>query len=142
MQPKISVLIPAYNAEALLADTIRAVLDQTWTNKEIIIIDDGSTDNTLALAKSFASANVKVIAQENRGQSAAENRAFAEAQGDLLEYLDADDLLAPDKLEVQVRRLAECGHDCIASCRWGRFYETPADAWFVREPFWTDMGPV
>ncbi len=142
MQPLVSFLIPAYNAEKYLADTLRSALAQTWPRKEIIVVNDGSRDNTLALARSFESACVKVIDQENRGQSASENLAFTESQGDLLEYLDADDLLAPNKIEVQVRRLAECGHDCVASGRWGRFRESPADAWFVPEPFWTDLAPV
>src|SRR4051794_28045763 len=142
MRPLVSILIPAYNVEEYIADTLRSALTQTWPRKEVIVVNDGSSDNTLEVARSFESAGVKVIDQENRGQSASENRAFAESQGDLLEYLDADDLLAPNKIEVQVRRLAGCGHDCVASGRWGRFRESPADAWFVPEPFWTDLAPV
>jgi glycosyltransferase involved in cell wall biosynthesis len=142
MQPLVSILIPAYNVEKYLADTLRSALAQTWPNKEIIVVNDGSRDNTLTVARSFQSSIVKVIDQENRGQSASENRAFAESQGDLLEYLDADDLLAPDKIEIQVRRLAECEPDCVASCRWGRFHERPDQTRFGPEPFWQDMKPV
>jgi glycosyltransferase involved in cell wall biosynthesis len=140
--PLVSILIPAYNAERYLEQTLRSALAQTWSRKEVIVVNDGSRDQTLAVARSFDSPLVKVIDQENRGQSASENRAFAESQGDLLEYLDADDLLAPDKIEVQVRRLADAGHDCVASGRWGRFHDDPAKARFVPEPFWTDMAPV
>jgi glycosyltransferase involved in cell wall biosynthesis len=142
MTPLVSILIPAYNAERFLAGTLRSVLDQTWAAKEIIVIDDGSRDGTLAVARSFESASVKVIAQENRGQSASENVAVAACQGDLFEFLDADDLLQLDKLEVQVRRLQEVGFDCVASGRWARFSRTPGDGRFVPEPFWTDLDPV
>lgn len=142
MNPLVSICMPAYNAEKYLARTLRSALAQTYPRKEILVIDDGSRDGTLALARQFESATVKVIAQENRGQSATENRAIRESQGELLEFLDADDLMSPDKLEVQVRRLASEGDDCVATCRWGRFQEEPEDAYFRPEPFWTDLAPV
>jgi glycosyltransferase involved in cell wall biosynthesis len=142
MNPLVSVLIPAYNVERFLADTLRSVLAQTWPTKEVIVVDDGSRDGTLAVARSFESAGVKVIAQENRGQSASENVAVSACQGDLFEFLDADDLLQPEKLAVQVRRLQEEGFDCVASGKWARFRETPGDGRFVPEPFWADMAPV
>jgi glycosyltransferase involved in cell wall biosynthesis len=142
MNPLVSICIPAYNAEKFLAQTLRSVLAQTWPRTEVIVIDDGSRDGTLALARKFESPTVKVVAQENRGQSATENRAFNESQGDFVEFLDADDLMAPDKIEVQVRRLLAEGDDCVATCRWGRFRETPEDAYFKPEPFWTDLAPV
>ena len=141
MNPLVSILIPAYNTEKYLAATLESVLAQTWSNLEIIVVDDGSRDDTLNVARTFTSGQVKVIAQENRGQSASENRAFAECQGGLIEYLDADDLLSPDKIETQLRRLKE-EPEAVATCRWGRFVDTPADAWFVPEPFWRDMDPV
>jgi glycosyltransferase involved in cell wall biosynthesis len=142
MKPLVSFLMPAYNVERYIADTLRSVLAQTWPHTEIIIVDDGSRDNTLAIARSFESDRVKVITQENRGQSASENVAIQACQGDLFEFLDSDDQMEPNKLEVQVRRLQEQGFDCIASGRWARFYETPGDGRFVPEPFWTDLDPV
>ena len=102
MKPLVSILIPTYNAELWLVETIDSALKQTWSNIEIVVVDDGSKDNTLAVAKRFESSLVKVIYQENQGQSAAENRALQEAQGDFIQYLDADDLLAPDKIERQI----------------------------------------
>ncbi|MBD2593972.1 glycosyltransferase family 2 protein [Nostoc spongiaeforme FACHB-130] len=141
-QPLVSILIPAFNVEAWLAETIESTLSQTWQNTEIIIVDDGSTDNTLAIAKSFASSKVKVISQENRGQSASENRAFQEAQGDFIEYLDADDLLAPDKIEQQIRLLDDCSSEFVASGEWARFYTSPDEALFIPQPLWVDMSPV
>jgi len=140
--PLVSILIPAFNVEAWLGETLESALAQTWQNIEIIIVDDGSTDNTLAVAKSFASSKVKIISQENRGQSASENRAFQEAQGDFIEYLDADDLLAPDKIERQIQLLGDSNSEFVASGEWARFYQSPDEALFIPEPLWTDMSPV
>ena len=142
MQPLVSILIPCYNVEKWLADTIESTLAQTWKNIEVILVDDGSKDNTLAVAQRYASSNVKVICQNNQGQSAAENRAFREAQGDFIEYLDADDLLAPDKIERQVQLLGDSHSGFVAAGEWARFYNSPDDALFVPHPLWADMDSV
>src|SRR5690606_29679667 len=102
MPPLVSILIPAYNSGRWIAATIRAALAQTWCNTELIIVDDGSRDDTLAIAQSFASPRVKVISQENQGASAARNTAFEHSQGDYIQWLDADDLIAPDKIALQM----------------------------------------
>ncbi|GAB4369345.1 MAG: hypothetical protein Kow00121_09180 [Elainellaceae cyanobacterium] len=142
MKPLVSILIPCYNAEKWLAGTIKSALGQTWKNIEVILVNDGSKDNSLAIAKQYESSRVKVIAQENQGQSAAENRALAEAQGDFIQYLDADDLLAPDKVERQIKLLTSGNPGYIASGEWGRFKETTVDAQFKPESVWQDMSPV
>ncbi|HZX58320.1 MAG TPA: glycosyltransferase family A protein, partial [Mucilaginibacter sp.] len=105
-QPLVSIIIPVYNSEKHLAETISSALEQTWPNKEIIIVDDGSADNSLAIAKSFASENVKVFHQPNKGASAARNKGIQEAKGDYIQFLDADDLLMPNKIAAQVKQLA------------------------------------
>ncbi len=116
MQPLVSILIPCYNAEKWLTATLQSALAQTWPHQEIIVVDDGSTDQSLAIAQSFASKTVQVISQLNRGASAARNRALQVAQGDLLQYLDADDLLSPTKIEAQVRLLQAQPPECLALC--------------------------
>jgi len=98
--PLISVIIPLYNAERYIAACIASVLNQTWPNIEIIIVDDGSTDNSLAIAKEFESDKVQVFSQKNKGASAARNKGLSVAQGDYIQFLDADDLLKNDKLSV------------------------------------------
>ena len=120
MKKLVSILIPVHNAEQWLAATIQSVLDQSWENLEIILVDDGSTDNSLEIARSFASDKVKVISQKNAGASAARNRAFSASRGDYIQYLDADDLLAPDKIERQMLRLQKESLKTIAS---GPFFE-------------------
>lgn len=138
-----SILIPCYNAEKWIAETIESAIAQTWHNKEIIIVDDGSKDNSLYIAKRYESSQVKVIAQENGGASSARNRALKEAQGDFIQYLDADDLLAPNKIEIQMQFfLKEENFGCIASGEWGRFYQNPSETLFIAEPVWADLAPV
>jgi glycosyltransferase involved in cell wall biosynthesis len=103
----VSILIPAYNAERWLSETIQSALNQTWQDLEVVIVDDGSTDRTLAIARSFESSRVKVLHQENKGPGATRNVALRSCGGDFVQYLDHDDLLSPDKIESQVDRLRE-----------------------------------
>lgn len=138
----VSILIPSHNSERWLAETLESAITQTWHNKEIIIVDDGSTDNSLAIAKSYESKTVKVISQSNQGASAARNTALKESQGDFIQYLDADDLLSPNKIELQIK-LVEQGYDgYIMSGSWGRFYKSTLETNFIEEEVWKDMSPI
>jgi glycosyltransferase involved in cell wall biosynthesis len=101
-KPLVSIIIPVYNAEKHLAETIESALSQTWGNKEIIIVDDGSGDNSVPIARSFESNIVKILIQKNKGASAARNAGLKEAKGDYIQFLDGDDLLSPDKIEAQI----------------------------------------
>jgi len=105
IEPLVSIIIPLYNAEKYIGQTIQSSLDQIWPNKEIIIVNDGSTDGSLAIARSFASETVKVFSQENQGASSARNKGLSEAKGDYIQFLDADDLLSPDKILEQMNAL-------------------------------------
>lgn len=138
----VSILIPCYNAEKWLAETLESALAQTWTNTEIILVDDGSTDGSLAIAKSFQSSQLKVVSQSNKGASAARNHAYQTAQGEYIQYLDADDLLHPDKIEKQVRLSQKIGTNYVISGEWARFYKSPSEATFTPELLWADMLPV
>jgi glycosyltransferase involved in cell wall biosynthesis len=103
-EPAISVLIPAFNAARFLAAALESVAAQTLAAREAIVVDDGSTDGSAEVAARFPFA--RVFRQENRGASAARNRAAAEARGDHLAFLDADDLWKPEKLARQMAVLA------------------------------------
>lgn len=107
MNCTVSILIPAYNAERFVGAALQSAVNQTWANTEIILVDDGSTDKTFAVAKQFEREKVKIMRQDNRGAAAARNRALRDAQGDFLQYLDADDLLSPDKIREQLVLLQE-----------------------------------
>lgn len=140
--PLVSILIPCFNAERWVAQTLDSALAQTWANKEIIVVDDGSSDRSLEIANRFGSQGVKVISQRNSGASAARNRAVSEAQGDFVQFLDADDLLSPDKIEFQMRRLEEEPPGSIATCAWTKFRDRLPECMIQPEPVWKDLLPV
>jgi glycosyltransferase involved in cell wall biosynthesis len=141
MQPLVSVLIPCHNAAPWLAETLESALAQTWPNLEVILVDDGSTDDSLTVARRFTQSNLRIIAQPNQGAAAARNRALEVAQGEVIQFLDADDLLAPDKIERQMALLQE-HPDCLIAGAWARFRHHPQEATFTPEPLWRDMAPV
>jgi hypothetical protein len=143
MQPLVSILIPAHNAEPWIADTVKSAQAQTWPKKEIIIIDDGSSDRTLAIAEQFVSPEVSVISQPNQGAAAARNQAFALCQGDYVQWLDADDLLAADKIERQIEATGR-GHGkwTVFSSAWGTFNYRVSRANLSPSPLWRDLPPV
>lgn len=103
--PLVSIIIPVYNAEKYLKETLQSALDQTWPNKEIIIVDDGSTDDSAAIVRSYNRPIIKLIQQKNQGASSAKQTGLSYAGGDFIQYLDADDILHPDKLTLQVNEL-------------------------------------
>ncbi len=103
--PLVSVIIPLYNAEKYIAETLQNVLEQTYSPIEILVVDDGSTDNSLAIARTFECKNVKIFSQINSGASAARNFGLREANGDFIQFLDADDLLSENKIENQIKLL-------------------------------------
>jgi glycosyltransferase involved in cell wall biosynthesis len=96
----ISVIIPLYNKEDLIKSTIESALNQTYTNYEIIIINDGSTDNSLEIIKEINDKRIRVISQENQGVSVARNNGIQQAKGDLIAFLDADDVWDKTFLET------------------------------------------
>jgi glycosyltransferase involved in cell wall biosynthesis len=139
----VSILIPAYNAERWIAETIDSALSQTWPNKEIIVVDDGSTDQTAAIAGNFLKDGVVVITQKNQGASAARNKAFAHSSGDFIQWLDADDILSPEKISRQMEVAQRISHpQVLLSAEWGRFMYRPRHARFSRTRLWEDLSPV
>ncbi len=103
--PKVSVIIPAYNAMTYLPETLESVLQQTFTDLEVLIVDDGSSDNIVQWANGLTDDRVKFISQSNQGVSTARNLAISKASGDYIAFLDADDLWERTKIEKQVQFL-------------------------------------
>ncbi|MDZ8088293.1 MAG: glycosyltransferase family 2 protein [Nostoc sp. DedQUE12b] len=115
MNPKVSVIIPAYNTETYIGKAIESALEQTLTDIEVIMVDDGSSDKTVEVAKSFTDQRLKVIVnQQNLGAAAARNRAFRAAQGEWIAVLDSDDWYAPERLEKLVSLANKTNADMIA----------------------------
>ena len=106
--PRVSVIVPAYNAAPFLRDALESVLRQTYTDWEVVVVDDGSTDRTQAVIEETAPAfhgRLRCICQENRGTAAARNAAIAASSGELIALLDADDIWLEKRLEACVRVL-------------------------------------
>jgi glycosyltransferase involved in cell wall biosynthesis len=122
--PLVSVVVPAYNASAYIEDAIRSVLEQDYPALEVIVVDDGSRDGTPDLARRFG-ANVRVVEQENGGPAVARNRAVKLARGDLLAFIDADDLWLPGKLKAQVDYLREHPETGLVHGRYLRWVANP-----------------
>ncbi len=143
MNSLVSILIPAYNAEAWITYTLQSAVEQTWPRKEIIVVNDGSRDRTAEVARRFASRNVKVVSTDNQGLSATLNYAYRLCQGDYIQELDADDILAPDKIEKQLAALREGDSKRILlSGPWAYFHYRTSCARFVRNSLWEDLSPV
>lgn len=105
--PIISVIIPVFNGASMLPETLKSVFCQTFTEFEILLINDGSTDHTLAVATTFSDARLRIFSYENSGVATSRNRGIQLAQGEYLAFLDADDLWSPDKLADQLKALKE-----------------------------------
>lgn len=121
LTPQVSVILPAYNAEAFLARAIRSVRNQSFIEWELLVVDDGSVDTTAMLAKSEAESDPRVFAyfsQRNTGAAAARNLALGHARGRYIAFIDADDEWLPQKLEVQVAHLQETGASLCYSGFW------------------------
>ncbi|MBI3944301.1 MAG: glycosyltransferase [Armatimonadetes bacterium] len=125
MPPLVSVVIPAHNAEAFLAEAIASVLDQTYPCVEALVVDDGSTDGTGAIARGFG-ASVRCLRQENAGPGAARNTGLAHARGEYVAFLDADDAFRPERVAVMVAALRHASPDAA-------FVTTDAAIWDGRQ---------
>ncbi len=128
-----------YNAAPFVEAAVRSAVAQTWPEKEIIVVDDGSTDGSGDILRRFASDGVKVIRQANGGPSAAANRGAREAAGTYVKFFDADDILDAVTVERQVERL-DGSTTAVASAEWGRFYGDDLSTFVLNpETVWRDM---
>lgn len=112
--PAISVVIPAYNAQNTIKETIQSVLNQTFSDFEIIVINDGSTDETLNIVQTISDPRLKVFSYANAGPSISRNRGISNASGEFIAPLDSDDIWLPDKLEAQLNALRDYPQAAIA----------------------------
>ncbi len=110
--PQVSIIIPCFNAETFIGEAIQSALDQTHSDVEVIVVDDGSTDDSLRVIQSFGD-RVRWEAGPNRGAGAARNRGIALARGEFIQFLDADDLLLPQKIERQLPMVLNGAADVV-----------------------------
>jgi glycosyltransferase involved in cell wall biosynthesis len=127
----VSVIIPCYNGQRFLAETLESVFAQTYPHTEVIVVDDGSTDGSVELIEAYGD-RVRAEFGFNRGGSAARNRGTALARGEFIQYLDADDLLMPDALEQRVAAILKTGGD-VAYSDWETLIEVEPGQFGVGE---------
>jgi len=132
---KVTVIIPAYNAEQTIVATIASVQQQTYQDWELIVIDDGSSDRTVELLKRIREPRMQVHHYSNGGVSVARNRGLTEASGELIAFLDADDLWSQDKLELQVAALEQQPEAAVAYS-WTYFMNDTATTIHAAPPVW------
>lgn len=142
--PLVSICIPCYNTEAYVQEALQSILDQTYQNLEVIVVDDNSTDNTLEKARTFSDSRLKIIENKEIGSNAAKarNRALSMAKGEYVKFFDADDILSSEAIESQVELLMENDAENVASSQWGRFHFDDVATFELDNPnqtVWRDM---
>lgn len=119
-QDLVSIIIPTYNSKEYLVSSVESALSQSHKNIEVIVVDDGSTDETRQLFPGFEKLGVKCFSHENRGACAARNLGLKMATGDYIHFLDADDLIHKDKISIQLKAMQQDNSD-LSKCFWGKF---------------------
>lgn len=138
----ISILIPAYNSQDFIAETLKSCVDQTYQDIEIVVVDDGSTDQTLEIARGWEVkyGNIHVYTQKNSGACVARNLALEKSNGDYVMFLDADNIISPDKVEIQLNALKGLDDDmAVATCSWDRFRSSIHEATFPKLKVYRDF---
>jgi glycosyltransferase involved in cell wall biosynthesis len=141
-EPLVSILIPAFNAEKWISETILSALAQRGVRKEVVVVGDGSTDRTAEIAESFGREAVTVVRKHNEGAAATRNKAFSLSRGEYIQWLDADDLLAPDKIARQLAVRVAGEEKVLLSSAWGTFAYRPKHAKFNPTGLWRDQSPA
>ena len=113
----VSIVMPCYNGEDFIKETIDSVLKQTYTNWELLVIDDGSKDDSPSIVNKYASddSRIKLIKQQNAGSAVARNNGIRHSKGQFLALLDSDDIWLPGFLESQIRFIRQKGAVCVCS---------------------------
>lgn len=139
MRPLVSICIPCHNAVSYIGPALESSLAQTYSNIEVILVDDGSTDGSADVARQFRSRGVTLITENCGSAAKARNRALKEASGDYVKFFDADDVMSADHIRLQMERL-DGREDAVASSEWGRFYNDDLSS-FISNPqnVWRDM---
>ena len=141
----VSVIIPAFNAGRFLHQTLQSAIDQSWTNLEVLLVDDRSTDDTRRIAEKFDDSRIRILAGQGQGAGAARNVGLQHASGRFIQFLDADDILSPQKIEQQINALNQLDGgplSAIASCVWAHFQDSIERAIIQPQPVWTTEDAV
>lgn len=140
--PLVSIIIPCFNAAAFIKEALQSVLEQTHSNIEVILVNDGSTDSTESILLGFHDQRIKYLSQPNSGQCVAANAGLSNATGAFIKFFDADDIMHPRHIEAQLQQL-EGRTGALCCCAWARFYNNDlATSEFVPENNWRNLAPL
>ena len=139
---KVSIIIPLYNSEAYIAQTIDSCLAQTHDNIEIIVVENGSTDQGYQIVKSVDDKRLSVFQIPTPNAAAARNYGYQKATGTYIIFLDADDVMAPNKIELQLKALSKKPKGWIACCAWAKFKTNTKEAIITPQKVWNIQNPV
>jgi Glycosyl transferase family 2 len=130
----VSIIIPLYNKAVYVSETIESVLAQSYSNWELIIVDNGSTDNGLTIAQQFNDPRIQTLNCYQKGPGAARNYGLSHAQGDWIQFLDADDLLEPRHIEQQLKVAQQNSEAAIVACSWQEFTDVNPQVKTLKRP--------
>ena len=139
---KVSIIIPLYNSEAYIAQTIDSCLGQTHDNIEIIVVENGSTDKSYQVVKSIDDKRLSVFQIPTPNAAAARNYGYQKATGTYIIFLDADDVMAPNKIELQLKALSKKPKGFIACCAWAKFKTNTKEAIITPQKVWNIQNPI
>jgi len=138
----VSIIIPLHNAEAYILETLKSCFEQIYTNIEVIVVENGSSDNSWEFLNTIADTRLQCYQIDIANASAARNFGYKKATGDYIMFLDADDIVSKTKINKQLRVLENLEEGWIASCAWGKFTNTIEQASFIQQDTWRIKDPV
>jgi len=138
--PAISIIIPCRNAASWLPQTLESVFHQRFSDFELLVVDDQSTDESRKILETTDDPRIQILEGPGINASTARNAGLARARGQWIQFLDADDLLHPEKLQIQMELAHNHSEYLLFSGEWARFWTDPAEARFRPEPVWKDLS--
>ena len=138
----VSIIIPLHNAEAYILETLKSCFEQIYTNIEVIVVENGSSDNSWEFLNTIADTRLQCYQIDIANASAARNFGYKKATGDYIMFLDADDIVSKTKIDKQLRVLENLEEGWIASCAWGKFTNTIEQASFIQQDTWRIKDPL
>lgn len=138
----VSIIIPLHNAEAYILETLKSCFEQIYTNIEVIVVENGSSDNSWEFLNTIADTRLQCYQIDIANASAARNFGYKKATGDYIMFLDADDIVSKTKIDKQLRVLENLEEGWIASCAWGKFTNSIEQACFIQQDTWRIKDPV
>lgn len=140
--PMVSIIIPLHNSEAFIKDTIQSCLNQSYQNIEVLVVENGSTDQSFKIVQGIKDKRIHLFKIEKANASAARNFGLQKAKGEYIQFLDADDLMSVNKIALQLKTLEKKPKGWLASCAWAKFMKTIKEATIEEQAVWRIENPL